>query len=171
MDAKVETGLGGYSIKFKYITSEGDVKTSKVAGSFILYNNDGSIICRSTDNGNYGLYSIAGGSITSVNPMLFKYDLNSLNKINRIYLPTDGTGTYGVFTLEKSYVSKAYSSLHNRIGSTYLGDDTVVISASGSGSENPVFVTTPLMFFDEGDTYTLEVFDLNSEEYPTVVVV
>jgi hypothetical protein len=179
-DADLDTALGGNKMEIRYLTSEGKYENAYLANKVTVY--QGNVSEPAVDPTDYGtkdmieaLYTIAGGKVTSVNRVLFKYQKNSAGDINKIYLAdVKDDDNFSMDTLVGG--NYKYKASTNKLGNVYLQNDAIVFSipeaADIAGADEEDFtVTTVKALFNDDSDYVVYSYDEGDEGYPAVLVV
>ena len=177
--AAVESGIGGAAAQIKFLAADGTWKTLDLAKKVTVYT-DGVGTLKTTiptsGSVDLGVVTIAksGTSYTAaVNYTLFQYDVNSAGAINRIYVAGSTRNDDSIFTLDYSREDAVYSAKSVKLGSVYLGENTLVYSApardAAPADEDDIKLVSASAMFQDGNEYDIDVYD--NDDAPAVIVV
>jgi len=177
--AAVESGIGGAAAQIKFLAADGTWKTLDLAKKVTVYTDgEGSLKTTIPTSGSVDLGALtitkSGTSYTAtVNYALFQYDVNSAGAINRIYVAGDARNDDSIFTLDYSREDAVYSEKSGKVGSVYLGEDTLVYSVpakdTAPADEDEIKLVSAAAIFQDGNEYDIDVYD--NDDAPAVIVV
>lgn len=177
--AAVESGIGGAAAQIKFLAADGTWKTLDLAKKVTVYTDGvGTLKTTIPTSGSVDLGALtitkSGTSYTAaVNYALFQYDVNSNGAINRIYVAGSTRNDDSIFTLDYSREDAVYSAKSEKLGSVYLGEETLVYSApardAAPADEDDIKLVSASAMFQDGNEYDIDVYD--NDDAPAVIVV
>ncbi len=189
----VTSGIGGAVVEVKFITSQGEWKTVKLANRVTVYTDgnpqtidaypkaDGAVtignalkpllkVVRTTTTTSSGTSETSYSTVTS--PQLFQFQLNSAGDLHRVYvIDSNQRDNDSVFSLDRSE-NTAYRAYDNKIGAVYMEDNTIVfnVATADEMDEDDISVARANTVFKDGNDYEIDAYDI-TDGYPRVVVV
>ncbi len=186
-NAVVTNGIGGATVELKFLGKDNQWVETKLAQKVYTYKGTskdydeaikgiaGFIDITKTDKKDKDGKVIGTEYVADATPQLFQYELNDEGKVNKIYL-ADTKKSVDYFS-EYAYDTEAiYRESTDRVGKTYLGEDTVVFSIATAkadlGSideEEDIKVAAASSIFIDNETYEYAAYDVDTTAKVVVV--
>ncbi len=177
-NAVVTNGIGGATVELKFLAKDNQWVETKLAQKVYTYKGASKDYDEAI-KGIAGFIDITYNSetkaySTEVTPQLFQYEANDEGKINKIYLAGAKSADY--FSEYASDTEAIYRESNNRVGKTYLGEDTIVFSIATAKAdiktideEEDIKIATAASIFIDNETYEYAAYDVDTTAKVVVV--